>query len=375
VSYKSLIDRDETLLNYGDDNVAGSRVRLNATLANASDGHRRILAAERPFYSLDSTWMLGGAIQDAHRIDPMYDLGEKVDEFEHDIKDFSFQGGWSTGFQDNEVRRWLVGIASEEDTFTPTLATPQPILLPENRKFVYPWLGWQLIRNDYRVMSDLNDIGRTEDIALGAQVFLSVGFATKGLGSDRNATLYRGTYQKGWEPGGPGHLFMLSAGASTRDEDEGWKNSILEAGARYYLRQGENRLLSVSLGVTLADDLDGDVQVLLGGDSGLRGYPLRYQAGERRTIMNIEERFFTDLYPWRLFRVGWAAFLDVGRVEGHDPRASPSLGTLYDVGVGLRLSSPRASGKSVVHVDLAFPMNGDPTVDKVQFVVETKSSF
>jgi hypothetical protein len=39
------------------------------------------------------------------------------------------------------------------------------------------------------------------------------------------------------------------------------------------------------------------------------------------------------------------------------------------------LASPRASGRNVVHIDLAFPLNGDSTIDGVQFVVETKSSF
>jgi hemolysin activation/secretion protein len=152
-------------------------------------------------------------------------------------------------------------------------------------------------------------------------------------------------------------------------------NSIVQASARYYLRQTENRLLTLAARVTAGNNLDGDRQVLLGGDNGLRGYPQRYQAGESSAIFTAEERFFTELYPWRLFRVGWAAFFDVGRVSGTDPRAARSLGTLADVGVGLRLSSPRASGKSVVHIDLAFPLNGDPTIDTMQLVVETKSSF
>jgi hypothetical protein len=40
------------------------------------------------------------------------------------------------------------------------------------------------------------------------------------------------------------------------------------------------------------------------------------------------------------------------------------------------LSSPRASGRNVVHVDLAFPLKkDDPTIDDVQFVIETKGSF
>jgi hypothetical protein len=68
-------------------------------------------------------------------------------------------------------------------------------------------------------------------------------------------------------------------------------------------------------------------------------------------------------------------FADVGRVGGRDPRGQPSLGTLYDVGAGLRLSSPRSSGRLVVHVDLAFPLNRTPTIDRAQFVVETRSSF
>jgi hypothetical protein len=45
------------------------------------------------------------------------------------------------------------------------------------------------------------------------------------------------------------------------------------------------------------------------------------------------------------------------------------------VGIGLRLSSPRASGRSIVHIDLAFPLNAEPTIDNVQLIVETKGSF
>jgi len=39
------------------------------------------------------------------------------------------------------------------------------------------------------------------------------------------------------------------------------------------------------------------------------------------------------------------------------------------------LTSPRASGRNVVHVDLAFPLNGPASIDSVQFVIETKGSF
>jgi outer membrane protein assembly factor BamA len=375
VGYESEIDRDQSTLGYADGNLLGSRVSMRALLANASDGDRHELLVERPFFALDTRWSLGGSIHDEQRIDTMYDLGEEIDEFGHDIDTLSLQGGWSRGLIDRHTQRWLFGVTSEEHTFRTTPDVPQPLLLPPNRKLVYPWVGWQWIEDDYREMSELNDMGRTEDIALGLNLFASVGFAKRRFDSDRDATLLRVTAQKGWEPGGPGRLLLMEAGASERREDVGSRDSQVYFAGHYYRRNLERHLLTVSLSALITDDLDLEKQVLLGGDNGLRGYPIRYQSGESRTILNVEQRFFTDFYPWRLFRVGYAVFADAGRIGGRDPRATPSLGTLYDVGVGLRLTSPRASGRNVVHIDLAFPLNGDPTIDKVQFVVETKGSF
>jgi hemolysin activation/secretion protein len=218
-------------------------------------------------------------------------------------------------------------------------------------------------------------MGRTEDVALGINLFASIGFAEKRFGSDRDATLLRATVQRGWEPGGPGKLFQLGASTSTRHENDGFKDSVTQFDARYYWRNLDNRLLTVSLSALATHELDADSQVLLGGDNGLRGYPIRYQAGENRVLFSVEERFYTEWYPWRLFRFGYAAFFDAGRVSGRDPRASPPLGMLYDAGIGLRLTSPRASRGQIVHVDLAFPINAPPSIDNVQLIVETKGTF
>jgi hypothetical protein len=375
IGRESEIDRDQTMLGYSDGNLFGSRVQLRALAADASDGERHELAVARPFFALDTRWSAGGAIHDERRIDTMYDLGEEIDEFRHTIDSFELRGGWSRGLVGRRARRWLFGLTSEEHRFEPTADVPQPLLLPPDRKLVYPWVGWELVEDDFREMTELNDMGRTEDISLGLNLFVSVGFAERRFDSDRDATIVSFAGAKGWEPGGPGRLLLLDAGGSTRREDAGYRDSQVYVSARYFRRNLERHLFSVSLSALATNHLDPEDQVLLGGDTGLRGYPIRYQAGESRTILNVEQRFFTDWYPWRLFRVGYAVFADAGRVGGRDPRATESLGTLYDVGVGLRLSSPRASGRNVIHIDLAFPLKRDPTIDDVQLVVETKSSF
>ena len=113
----------------------------------------------------------------------------------------------------------------------------------------------------------------------------------------------------------------------------------------------------------------------IGGDNGLRGFPLRYQGGSQRALLTLEERLYTDLYLFRLFRVGGAGFLDVGRAWG-GPAADPTNDRwLANVGVGLRIFNVRTSFGNVLHLDVAFPLNGDPDVRRAQFLVRARTSF
>ena len=375
LAYSSDVDRNSTFIAYSDRNVNNSRTRLDFSVASLSDGGNIRFVAERPFYALDTRWSAAGAYVDDERIDSMYDLGEVVDEFRHDSNFLSVQGGWSRGIVERSTQRWYTGLTLDEDRFSPTIDTPQPLFLPENRKLVYPWIGWQFVTDDFRQVTELNDIGRTEDVALGLNLYLSIGRATKSFGADRDATIVEGRVRKGWEPGGPGSLLLLEATAGARDESDGIHNAVVTTSARYYRRTFGSELFLMSLTTVHGNNLDLENQVLLGGDNGLRGYPLRYQSGERRAAFTAEQRFFTDWYPFRLLRFGYAVFMDAGLVSGSDPRGTPSLGTLYDVGVGLRLTSPRASGGSVLHLDLAFPVNAPSDIDDVQLIIEKKASF
>lgn len=374
VSYSSDVDRDETFIGYTDPNVRGSWARLDVVLADTSDGHRRSVGAKRPFYALDTHWSVGGMIHDDRRVDPIYDLGEEVDEFRHESRRFSIEGGWSPGIRDRRALRWLAGITFDEHRFEPTADVPAPQLLPDDRKLVYPWVGLQFVEDDFRVMTDLNEMGRTEDVPLGLNVTARVGFASDSFGADRRATLFEVEVHDGWELGS-GQLLLLDAAASTRREHGAQRNSIVSFDARYYRRTLGRHLFLANLHGATSHRLDLERQVLLGGDNGLRGYPLRYQSGEHFAALTLEQRFFTDWYPLRLLRVGYAVFFDIGRVWGRDPRGTAPIGTLSNVGAGLRLTSPRSSSRQVVHIDVATPLRDGPDLDSWQLTVETKRSF
>ena len=101
---------------------------------------------------------------------------------------------------------------------------------------------------------------------------------------------------------------------------------------------------------------------------------MRYQRGQHRVLFTAEERYYTNWYPLRLFRVGAAVFYDIGRAWGAET-PNPVNGWLSDIGVGLRFLNARASFGNILHVDLAFPMNKDPSIKSYQLLVQTGKTF
>lgn len=371
---ESNVDRDRTVVGFENENLFGSWVRIGTDYASASDGSGSDLILGRPFYALDARWSADSAFRQHESVDQIYDLGEPVDSFRHSSRTATIQGGWSQGISQDRVTRWLVGLTSEEHTFLPDPDQTSPMLLPEDRHLVYPWAGFQLIGNNFRQFVELNDMGRIEDVQLGLSLLARLGYSTQQLGADRNAWVMDLTARKGWQPDDD-RLLTTSFEASTRRETAGFTNTVFRTNATYYRKLADIQMLTASVDLIATNGLDLDQQVVLGGDSGLRGFPLRYQSGTSRALFRLEDRFFTDWYPFHLLRVGYAAFVDAGRTWGRDPRATPGMGMLYDIGFGLRLSSPKASRGSVVHIDFAVPLNGGSSISDLQVSVKTKASF
>src|SRR5262249_26320114 len=152
-------------------------------------------------------------------------------------------------------------------------------------------------------------IEKTEDFLLGLHAHVQLGYAATSLGSDRDAWMFDAGISRGFTPDSRQRL-LLSSTLTGRHESTGFADVRGEVAARYYLRQSDRRLLFLGASVDASSNLDPDHQILLGGDNGLRGYPLRYQAGEGRWLVTAEQRFFSNWYPFRLFNVGGAIFAD-----------------------------------------------------------------
>jgi outer membrane protein assembly factor BamA len=186
--------------------------------------------------------------------------------------------------------------------------------------------------------------------------------------------MLNGYIQDGWNYS-PTQSLFTSANATGRVESSGLRDAVLSAEARYYAQTSAKTKFFGSVSGSIGEQLDADHQLLLGGDTGLRGYPLRYQAGTALALLTLEERYYTNWYPFRLFHVAGATFFDMGRTWGTDVTGATSYGWLKDVGLGLRLGSSRSAYGNVIHIDLAFPLDGGSDISSVQFVVETEAHF
>jgi hemolysin activation/secretion protein len=92
-------------------------------------------------------------------------------------------------------------------------------------------------------------------------------------------------------------------------------------------------------------------------------------------VLTVEQRLYTEWHPFSLFRVGAAAFVDVGRTWGASPLSDPSDTWLSDVGFGLRIGSTRSGLGRMIHFDVAFPLSGQDNIDNIQFLISTRKGF
>ena len=373
-AHKTDIDRTESQLEVSAMHAFGGWTVVDLNYADLSDGRLRQLTLNRPFYALDTRWAGGLTGRDDLQTDKLYDRGQIIDQFQDRHESAQVYGGWSNGLQNGWVRRWSTGVTYDERRFQPLSTSTGVSTIPQDRRFLYPWVQFDLVQDQYLKLFNHDQIARTEDFYLGTTTSVRVGWADSALGSSRSALMFHGTAGRGFVDGGTSTL-LLATDFFGRLESGVLTNAIMDGSVRYYLEQGRNWLFFTALQASKGWRLDLDNQILLGGDNGLRGYPLRYQDGTARALWTVEQRFFTDWYPFRLFRVGAAVFFDSGRTWGSAPLAAPSLGLLKDAGFGLRFGNARSGLGNVVHVDLAFPFNGDNSIKRVQFLVQTEEHF
>ncbi len=375
--YASNEDRKGVDLFYYDPNVARSRVALSALLADFDDGSRQFVELRQPFYALDTPYAVGAMFDRVDQEEGLYFRNDEYAEFQQRYTQYGVSGGVSFGRRHDRVRRLSMGYRYEEHRFSEISGQTPPLPFPRDRTFAYPWIGFESVEDEYEVAVNVDRIERTEDLYVGERMFAELGYSSDAFGADdARRGVYRIGYQDSLRPDDR-HLFTFGASGrgywnfDSNEEEE----LIARAFGSYRHQQTERFSFASAIEFIYTSNLFDDQQLLLGGDTGLRGYPSRYQAGDRRFVVSLEERYFSDVYLMRLLRVGYAAFIDVGRSWFPGEPDADEYGVLANVGFGLRLESTRTRRDRILHIDLAAPLVDGRDVDSVQLSFTVKSQL
>jgi hypothetical protein len=374
VSRTSDVDRSGTDFSIDYDHAFDGWTRIGYSIGTLDDGERQTATLVRPFYSLDSRWAAGVVATKDNRIESTYDAGQIVNQYRHRQQSAEVFGGLSSGLVERWTQRYSVGLAYLDEKFAREPGLVAPAALPPDQTLAAPFVRYELIEDDFQVVKNRNQIARAETVAMGLHAQVQVGRAFQAIGSTRDLWLYSASVAKGFQVR-PKDTLMTSGSLSGQYGEGRVERLFLGGGAQYYRPQSERALFYASISGALLRNPQVEDMLLLGGDNGLRGYPLRYQAGNQRALLTLEQRVYTDWYPFRLFRVGGAVFFDVGRAWGGDLRNTGNPGWLSDAGFGLRILSCRSAFGNVLHADIAFPLNADSNIQSVQFLLRSRATF
>jgi outer membrane protein assembly factor BamA len=374
IAYANNVDRAGTEFSIGDNNIMGSRIAAGATFGNYTDGSQWSFSLARPFYSLDTRRAAGISASHTDVVTNLYEAGVKVSSYRTMSDIWDVYGGWSAGRVSNWTRRYSIGLSSTANTYQTDPELPPPSRLPADLTLAGPYFRFEVIEDRYEKVLNRDQIGRVEIFATGLQAQAQVGRALTGMGSTEESWLLSASVSRGF--GSAQSLYLRLSGAYSVRLHEGDRvNQLFSASARYFWPQGPRALFSVALSADVyrAPDIPAPLQI--GGDTGLRGYPLSFQSGERRTLLTLEERVYADWHPYRLLRFGGAVFMDAGRAWNGPDRVTASERVLTDWGFGLRMAESRSSLGPVLHIDFAFPLNARDQVKSSQFLIKSQTAF
>jgi len=374
VNYSKNVEHAGTQLSYSDKHVIFPWTSVDASVSRLDDGSQWSLAFGRPFYATDTPWAAGVSASHSDALNSIFDRGERVAAYRALQSTFRATAGISSPAPSGAVRRYTAGYDYQSSTYALEPGQTPPDPLPQDLVLSGPFVGYEVLNESYEKVVNREQIGRTEYFALGTRAAAQLGRSLTALGGTVDGWIVSLSASHG------AHMFrshslFASAALSGRLADGQRENQLFSASARYFIPQRRDAAFMIAANVDVYRHPDRTAPLQLGGDTGLRGYPLSFQSGERRALLTVEERVYSDWYPYRTVRIGAAVFADAGRAWNGAGEQTAGQRVLTDAGVGLRITNSRSATGVVLHADVAFPVNARNEIKSVQFLLTSSTSF
>jgi hypothetical protein len=359
---RSDIDRDRTELLYHDPRLFGSRLQTLASYADQSDGSSGQFVLSRPFFALSTGWAFSGGLQAFDQLDPLFAFGERVDSLRHVRRWGDIEFARAFFRSDARAGRLHVAYRAHEDEVEGDL-----------RDFGTLEVGVSTVEHRFLKLTHVNRFEIAEDFNLGNEASAFAGVSTPALGGeDGTVWFWRLQARRGFQFGA-GHFTTGGAAWTARHRHGEVQNSLTSIRLDYVNKFLPRWPLVATAQFRSGGNLDPEVQITLGADNGLRGYPVRQFVGTRAVLLSAEQRVFIADEVLQLVSFAAAVFVDSGFAwpEGRSIR----LGDLKsDVGLSLLLGRARLSSTTPgVRLDLAYAL--DPIVGRSRWLFSVGSKI
>lgn len=343
VSHRQNLDRVTDRLRYQDPQLLGSNVGLAASVAGLSDGHERLLTLDRGYLSLRDPWAFSAGVVSVARTEPIVEHGLEVERL-------PVRGE----FVDLELGRALLRGANHAVRMHGAFRAHEVQVGEDLRDYTGPEFGLRSVTHRFVRLTHVNQFERTEDFNLGTESHAVLRLSAHAFGG-REAVFVSAGHRHGLEFRDD-HFVVFGVGFDGRRERGGWRNTVAAVNARYLRKHSLRTAFVGKLDYAHGHDFDPEVQLRLGAETGLRGYPVRQFTGTRSLLLSAEERVFFADDVWQLFSFGVAGFVDSGFVW---PAGRPvDLGDLRTgVGVSLLVGSHRLASRGGVRFDIGYALN------------------
>ncbi|GLS82040.1 hypothetical protein [Paraferrimonas haliotis] len=348
----------------------GNNSSAQLVLADNDDGSQTRIAFKKPYVSLNNTWAGEVYYDDALKTDIVRLGGEDINQFKSDTNDYGAWYSWSKGRQGNTSKRWSVGVTKIEANFSEFTTTTQP----SDRYSLVPWIGFSWETDGYRKLKDIYLINQVEDVNFGREFGISLGWDVSNQEQSQGGIHWSAYWRKAYQLSQ--HSMVVSrAYAQGNELSSGDQRAVVGMDNEIFMRL--NRYFATYFRIDGVSSTNQylDQPITLGGDNGVRGFPLQFQHGQHAISGSFETRYYPNYNIYQLFELGAVVFADIGKAFGGTVYENNSEETLKSVGVGLRAYSSFASNANIVHIDFSRPLIDDPRVNGWEWRVEVKQHF
>lgn len=342
---------------FRDNRIFGQPYSINAAYRGNPKSKSEIIAFSRPFYSLAQKYSYGFQVAQASTKNEVFSNSLLIADSKSKSDLFASFFSYRFGERQRNIISTLGYNYNFEKTSDKIISSGAPgdsalalASFPSDSVYHQFELSFRLVSVDFTTFRKIDGFGYTEDFTLGHTA--AVGYA-RAFNPDFEDHVYdrlQFDYSFGHSFGN--EVFYTSFLRSNKFRGGKEHQKLYVVQGNYYHRGPEFMTIAFRAKYLRDWRREGTESLVLGGASGIRGYPTEFRTGEKMGIASLEGRFNPEV---RLFSAvfGFAVFADAGRTW--KPNEVFSLRDFYfSGGVGLRFALDRSSKSRFFRVDLAY---------------------